>query len=148
MKRYIVVCVSVVLFLGSIGSPVILAAEGGIKPMFGSCCIGPRIGLEMNENIEIKTIEWVRFAVNIVAAPIGSCISGIYQGSDNGFGGFLASCCIGPRVGEQLDQRKIRALEWLYLVPIVNIVPWIMIGIEAYNGKTMTEIGAAEGLAK
>ena len=60
---------------------------------------------------------------------------------------FLASCCLGPRVGlEMNDGRKVRALEYLRLVPIVGYIPHVMISIEAYNGKTMTEIAKDEGL--
>ena len=116
--------------------------------MFGSCCIGPRVGLEMNEGIEIQQIEWIAFVANAVLAPLGSLISGVAQGSKNGAEGFFASCCIGPRVGEQLNERKIRTMEWLRLVPIVNIVPVVITGLDAYKGKTMSEIERAENLAR
>ncbi|HOW27709.1 MAG TPA: hypothetical protein PK876_04305 [Elusimicrobiota bacterium] len=117
------------------------AAKGGCGPFFASCCLGPRIGLEMNEGKEIKVIEWLRL---IIPSPILA----IFQGAENGVGGYFASCCLGPRVGEQLNKRKIRTLEWLRLVPVVSIVAAVIVAAEAGQGKTMIEIEAKEGLKK
>ena len=147
MKKLISLCMSVALTACVICTPLAAAEKGGIYPMFGSCCVGPRIGLEMNEGKEIQQIEWIAFVLNFIYG-IGHIVSGIAQGSKNGVGGFFASCCLGPRVGEQLDQRKIRVMEWLLLVPIISIVPWIITGIDAYQGKTMTQIEQKEGLRK
>ncbi|MCK4639729.1 MAG: hypothetical protein KAU06_00190 [Candidatus Marinimicrobia bacterium] len=70
------------------------------------------------------------------------------MGNKNGFEGVLASYCLGPRIGSELDYRKIRTIEWLQLVPCVCIYPAIAIPLQAYNGKTMTEIEVEEGLRK
>lgn len=65
-------------------------------------------------------------------------------------GGFLAcltACCLSPRVSyERNESRKIRTKELLLLIPIVNIVFIILIGLEAFNGKTMTQVALEEGL--
>jgi hypothetical protein len=66
----------------------------------------------------------------------------------NGFEGALASFFLGPRIGNELDVRKIRTKEWLQLVPCVCIYPMITIPLEAYKGKTMSEIEVEEGLRK
>jgi len=33
--------------------------KGGILPCFVACCLGPRIGLEMNEGRDIRLLEWL-----------------------------------------------------------------------------------------
>ncbi len=125
--------------------------KGGVMPCLASFFIGPRVGLEMNEGKQIETIEWIHFGSNFV--PYVGLVVKAYTsyeigGKTNGAGGFFASCCIGPRVGAELNYRKIRTLEWLRLVPCINIYPFIKIPLEAYQGKTMTEIEQKEGLRK
>lgn len=126
--------------------------------------IGPRVGLEMNEgNDNIYQSEWIALGGSVVGGsmtgvlqPLGSAIvSGTRAymaydmgGKTNGLEGALASYCLGPRVGNELHYRKIRTIEWLQLVPCVCIYPMIAIPLEAYNGKTMTEIEIDEGLRK
>ena len=85
-------------------------AKGGAGPFFASCCIGPRVGLEMIEGKEIKGTEWVRTFATFVpyVGGIISLVAIVMQGSVTGFNGVMAECCIGPRVGEQLNQRRIR----------------------------------------
>lgn len=137
---------------------------GGFGPALASCLVGPRVGLEMNEGIEeIHLSEWIALGGAIISgsttgilAPIGNVIytgTRAYMayemgGKNNGFEGALAAFCIGPRVGNELHYRKIRNKEWLLLIPCVNIYPLISIPLEAYHGKTMTEIEIAEGLRK
>lgn len=140
MKK--VVCIAVIAGLIGACMPMSGYAKGGAGPFFASCCLGPRIGLEYNEGKQIETDEWLGL---IIPRPILA----IFQGAkNNGFGGYMASCCLGPRVGEQLHERNIRTMEWLYLVPVVSIVSAIMIAAEAGQGKTMTEIESAENLKK
>lgn len=138
--------------------------KGGIVPALASCMIGPRVGLEMNEgNDTIYQSEWIALGGSVVGsaltgyfAPLGSAISvgtRAYMaydmgGKSNGLEGALASYCLGPRVGNELHYRKIRTLEWLQLVPCVCIYPMIALPLEAYKGKTMTEIEIEEGLRK
>jgi len=155
MKK-IVICIVVVmaLFAGSFA----YAGEGGFVPCLASCLIGPRVGLEMNEGRAIETSEWIMLGGSIIAAaPVIGQIAAtgtraynayVMGAKKNGLEGGLASFFLGSRVGNELDTRKIRTKEWLTLVPCVCIYPLITIPLEAYNGKTMTEIEAKEGLRK
>ena len=144
-----------------------LLAKGGVMPFLASCCIGPRVGLEMNEGSQVRNMEWIAVAVNIFTGA-GGIINGIEPAmgktmnearAQEGLGGravraaapkekggvlpFLAGCCLGPRVGLELnDGRDIRFIEWLSIIPLVRLVP----AIEAASGKTMSEIAVAEGL--
>ena len=136
--------------------------KGGIVPCLATCLIGPRVGLEMNEGSQVTQSELIALAGNLVgggasaANPIGSMITvgtRAYMAYDmgfkkNNFEGFLASYCLGPRIGNEIDYRKIRTKEWMSLIPIVCIYPMISIPLEAYNGETMTEIEQKEGLRK
>ena len=141
MKKVVCIAVIVGLFGAGMAMPG-YAKKGGAGPFFASCCLGPRIGLECNEDKPIETDEWLGL---IIPRPIMA----IFQGAkNNGFGGYMASCCIGPRVGEQLHERNIRTKEWLLLVPYVNYVLAVIIAAEAGGGKTMTEIESAEHLRK
>ncbi len=139
-------------------------SRGGIGPALASCMIGPRVGLEMNEgNDTIYLSEWIALGGSFIGGsltgpftPLGSAIATgtraymAYDmgGKTNGLEGALASYCLGSRVGYELHYRKIRTLEWLQLVPCVCIYPMIAIPLEAYHGKTMTEIEIEEGLRK
>ncbi|MEK7275060.1 MAG: hypothetical protein AAB296_02820 [Candidatus Desantisbacteria bacterium] len=116
------------------------AKKGGMTPAFASCCLGPRIGLELNEGTPIRTEEWV----NAFLFPIVP-----FEAFDkNGMNGCLTSCCICPRAGLELKERNIRTIEWMQLIPCVGVIPRAMIAAEAYQGKTMTEIEKAENLKK
>ena len=143
MKKLIVSCICSCLFFGVSFAPIAQAAKkGGCSPMFASCCLGPRIGLEMNEGAPIKGYEWL----NIIG--IGRLIGAVEDGGKNGASGFFASCCIGPRIGGEYDKRKIRTMEWVCLIPYVGEIPVIMMALEASDGKTMTEIEKTENLKK
>ena len=132
-----------------------MRGEGGAGPCLASACIGPRVGLEMNEGKKIQTSEWIALGGTLIfgsvpAIPLGTRAYMAYDtgGKTNGFEGFLASYFLGPRVGAELHERRIRSDEWLRLVPCVNIYPYFSISMEAYQGRTMTEIEVAEGLRK
>ena len=132
-----------------------MRGEGGAGPCLASACIGPRVGLEMNEGKKIQTSEWVALGGALIfgsvpAIPLGTRAYMAYDagGKANGLEGFLASYFLGPRVGAELRERRIRSDEWLMLVPCVNIYPCFSISMEAYQGRTMTEIEVAEGLRK
>lgn len=134
--------------------------KGGLEPCLASACIGPRVGLEMNEGYPIESSEWIGFGGPIAGSFVGGSLGNLislgskgYMAYDRGYlnndvAGFLASYFIGPRVGAQLGQRKIRTVEWLRLIPCVNIYPCIVIPLAAFQGKTMSEIEVAEGLRK
>ena len=167
MRRLLLLVVFVFVFAGLVSAqegekPV---QKGGIGPCLATCCIGPRVGLEMNEGKDVTTPEYIMLGGQLVgggmtgSAAMVSLGSVITTGSraymayemgakKNGFEGALASYCIGPRVGNELDYRKIRTKEWFTLVPCACLWPMITIPLEAYGGKTMTEIEVAEGLRK
>lgn len=160
MKRVIPYLVIGVLILATVGLQA--DEKGGFVPCLATCCIGPRVGLEMNEGVEIYQSEWIALGGTVIGnamAPISPTLSYLVSlgangymaydmGNKNGFEGVLASYCLGPRIGNELDYRKIRTVEWLQLVPCVCIYPAIKIPLEAYKGKTMSEIEVEEGLRK
>jgi len=151
-----VICAIVIMTL--FASSFAYAGEGGFAPCLASCLIGPRVGLEMNEGKQIETSEWIMLGGQVIgAAPVIGQIAAVgtraynayvMGAQKNGFEGALASFFLGSRVGNELDTRKIRTKEWLQLIPCVCIYPLITIPLEAYNGKTMSEIEAKEGLRK
>ncbi|NQT96804.1 MAG: hypothetical protein HQ562_03595 [Candidatus Marinimicrobia bacterium] len=157
-KKTPLVIISVILMLSfsfAQDQGTATVSKGGINPCLASCCIGPRVGLEMNEGKEITTSEWIGFGSTYLwpIHPTLPTIGKAYMaydmgGKTNSMEGFFASFCLGPRIGNELDHRKIRTMEWLRLVPCVNIYPAIAIPLEAYNGKTMTEIEVKENLRK
>ena len=157
-KKTPLVIISVILMLSfsfAQDQGTATVSKGGINPCLASCCIGPRVGLEMNEGKEIVTSEWIGFGgsflylVHSSLPMIGRAYMAYDRGATtNGVEGFFASYFLGPRVGNELDHRKIRTMEWLRLVPCVNIYPAIAISLEAYNGKTMSEIEVKENLRK
>lgn len=125
--------------------------KGGLNPCLASFCIGPRVGLEMNEGKKIQTSEWIGFGGQLLGSihPSLPTLARGYMaydtgGKQNSMTGFFASFFIGPRVGQELHERKIRTKEWLTFCGIGTC----LIGWEAYKGKTMTEIEVAEGLRK
>ncbi len=133
--------------------------KGGAGPCLASACIGPRVGLEMNEGKGIALSEWIglggklifvasSFTIQNVPALTQSYMAYDTGGKANGFNGFLASCCLGPRIGAELGERRIRDKESQLLIPCVNISPCLSISMEAFQGRTMTEIEVAEGLRK
>lgn len=49
-----------VLYLGLAVAPMALAGkqyDGGPWPFLASCCIGPRVGLQMNEGVAVRDVE-------------------------------------------------------------------------------------------
>ena len=118
--------------------------DGGMMPGFASCCLGPRIGLEMNEGKPIEIQEWLQLVV--IGAPL--CWYKGYQAA--GVGGCFAAWLLGPRVGRELNERNIRTMEWVKLGTDVIGLPIgrLMIALEAMDGKTMTEIEQKENIKK
>ena len=147
--------------------------KGGIVPCLSTCCLGPRVGLEMNEGTKVKSDEWLGLIggmlVGVNVSPYmagyqaftgesmneqkvdqrlgGPMIKASAPKATGGCGPALGSFCLGPRVGlEMNDGRGIRTIEWFALV--IPLVPQAMMGYEAYSGKTMSEVAAVEGLDK
>ena len=130
-----VVCVIIMVTLFS-GTFLHAEEKGGPVPCLVSFFVGPRVGLEMNEGKNIEMLELVGVVIPIVRALPG------FQSA--GAAGGIIGCCLGPRVGSQYKQRNVRTMEWLQLCCVGRI----MIPFEAFQGKTMTEIEAKEGLRK
>lgn len=154
MKKYLIVISLIAIMCSSL-----MAAKGGVAPFLASCCLGPRIGLEMNEGSKIQVTEWINafiFPIIPFQAAMGESMADVnYMGaprviarnkkSDGGIVPFLAGCCLGPRVGlEMNDGRGVRNLELFMLIPAVGFIPRVMIAAEAYQGKTMSSIAATE----
>jgi hypothetical protein len=153
-------------------SVVSAAQKGGLGPCLATCCIGPRVGLEMNEGTKIRNTEWMGLVGNLVLSPVGSLYVAIdptngktmnqikqeeslggptIQAKGNKAKGgpvsFLTSCCFGPRVAlEGNNGRNIRTIEWIGL--IVPVIPALYMDYEAFSGKTMSAVAAEEGLDK
>ena len=145
-KGYVIVIVFVMLCGLLIASSPVLA-KGGAGPCLASCCLGPRIGLEMNEGMDIELVEFLRL-VPAINGAITLWIAYDYGYKTAGMKGCLTSCCIGPRVGRELNERKIRSMELMRLIPIVNLYPWVATSLEAMSGRTMTEIEEEENLKR
>lgn len=138
--RRVLLITSVLVLLGVLVSPILAAEKGGCVPAAYSCFLGPRIGLEANEGISVETTEWLRLV------GIGVLINDYQAFQKNGPMGCLLENFIGPRVGRESNSRNVRMLEWIGLV--TSPIPQVIMAFEAYQGKTMTEIEAAENLKK
>lgn len=144
---------------------------GGLTPCLLTCFLGPRVGPEYNEGRGIATIEWVSlffFPARIVPAlqarkgktmtewvreneldsrPIAPPKSEDPTTRKGGFTTCLIGFCVGPRVAfERNEGRRLRTREILLFVPVVNVVAGVLMGIESYNGRTMSQIAQDEGL--
>lgn len=135
---------------------------GGVMNGLKSLLFGPRIGLEANEGAPVTFVEKANLFVPL--APFQAY-------TVNGYRGFLAGAFLGPRVGMELGERKIRTREWLGLLPVIGaavhlaqsdasttmvIAEVVVAGflsrlipaIEALSGKTMSEIERRENLRR
>lgn len=135
---------------------------GGLSSGLKSLFFGPRVGLEANENQPVTFIEKANLFVPLAPFQVYSV---------NGIKGFAASAFLGPRVGMEIKERKIRKVEWLGLVPVIGVTYHLLTShpskttvlieiasaallsrlfpaIEAFRGKTMTEIERAENLKR
>ena len=62
-----------------------------------------------------------------------------------GFVGGVVGCCFGIRAaGDYNEGKDISIREWLRIVPFVGFVVAIMDTIDGYNGKTRSELHAAD----
>lgn len=170
-KIYIVLCLLILVSTFVYSKP----PKGGFVPCLSTCCLGPRVGLEMNEGTKVTNDEWLGLISGILLGVNvntymssykaftgesmneikdrekigGPLITASQPKETGGFVPALASCCLGPRIGlEMNDGRKVRSMELFTLVPIIGIVPAVMMAYEAYEGKTMSEIAENEELDK
>ena len=142
MKKVVRTAMIVIILSFLIAPSLTQAAEakkGGVMPGLTSCIVGPRVGLEMNEGKSVKMVEWLG-----LFGPLRLYTAYETGYKTNGIQGFAYSCCLGPRIGAQLDQRKVRMMEYLQLVGIGKLVTTY----EAFSGKTMTAIAKKENLRK
>lgn len=142
---------------------------GGLTPCLLNCYVGPRVGTEYNEGRGVSTMEWIALLTGVARLILAAQA---YQGKTmseyaketgidsrpipapsasgaekGGIGSCLVACYLGPRVAfERNEGRKIRSKEIWLLIPILNIVAVVLLALEAYNGKTMTQIAREEGL--
>jgi len=138
--RRVSAVIGVLILLGALTVPGMSAEKGGCMSGLVGCLIGPRVGLELNEGKPVETTEWLRLV------GIGALINDYEAYQKNGCTGCLLENFLGPRVGRQYDYRNARTLEWVSLVTLG--IPNLIMAIEAYQGKTMTEIEASEHLRK
>jgi hypothetical protein len=163
MKKLALICVFVCVACGSL-----LAQKGGAGPCLATCFFGdPRIGFTMNEGQPIETVDWIRLGGSLVGGAFGSvtdpAIAGIgsaislvtmvYASYETGYKysdmpGFCVSVLWGNRPGKMFKEYKLRTKEILLCIPLVQCYPMIAIPLEAYNGKTMSDVIAEEGLKR
>ncbi|MFP4521845.1 MAG: hypothetical protein ACLFQK_06835 [Fibrobacterota bacterium] len=133
--------------------PFAASAKGGLAPCLATCVFGDtRLGLEMNEGKEIQTYDWLNLAGNVLSS-FGGGILNLYVAYDVGYKaagtkGCLSACLWGPRAGRDFNEVKIRKKEVMLCIPIVNIVPAVLIPLEAYSGKTYQQIIEEENLKR
>ncbi len=147
-----------------------VSAKGGVGPCLATCCFGPRTGLEINEGSNVRFTEWLRLVPMVgtviplysgyegwtgktmtkVAAEEklgGQRVQAAAPKSKGGLWPAVVSVCWGPRVGLEMNEgRKIRTMELMMLIPVVNVIPLVVISSEAMGGKTMSQVAADEGL--
>jgi hypothetical protein len=147
----------------------LFAEKGGAAPCLATCFFGdPRIGLTMNEGQPIETVDWLRLGGNVIGGALGSTTLGgtlyytgnaiglladVYASYETGYKysevpGFCVSMIWGNRPGKMFKEYRLRTKEILLCIPIVQCYPLIALPLEAYNGKTMSDVIAEEGLKR
>jgi len=128
--------------------------KGGLKPAAATCLMSDaRVGLAMNEGQDVTIYDWMNFCGNVVQASGLGILIKAYTSYETGFQkagarGFCVSYCMGPRAGSMLPEYKIRSIEKLLCIPVVNIYPTLAISMEAYSGKTLTQVIEEEKLKR
>lgn len=143
-KVLLAVCVAAI---GAISS---VQAAGGAVPCLATCFIGDsRIGLYMNEGKQIQTDDWIRFAGNYLVGSLGSIYSGYksFEKTQKGTS-FCVGYLWGQRAGSEFTTTKLRTKEVLMCIPVLNLYPCVSIPLEAFSGKTMSDVIKDEGLTR
>ncbi len=112
---------------------------GGFMAGLKALVFGPRIGIETNDGIPISFVEKANVFVPLV--PFQAY-------SQSGVKGFLASAFLGPRVGTELNNRKIRFKEWVGLVPVVGVGAHLFMAENPSTSMVITEITIAAVLSR
>jgi hypothetical protein len=125
------------------------AAGGGVAPCLATCFLGdPRIGLYMNEGKSVETADWIVFLGNDLVG-LGWLYGGFdAYGKSKNAKGFCVGTIWGRRAGAEINTTKLRTKEILMCIPVIDLYPCIAIPLEAYSGKTMTEVIKEEGLTR
>lgn len=92
-----------------------------------------------------------RRLLNVAALYLSLCVAPMAVAGkkyDGGVWPFLASCCIGPRVGLEMNEGvAVRDYEQFSWLPIVGWFGYrFYMAWEAYDGKTFSEIAKQENL--
>jgi hypothetical protein len=138
MKKYLLLAVVAAVF--GVSS---VQAAGGFGPCLATIFLDPRLGLDMNEGKDIQTNDWLRL---LPPLSLYAMYAEGYQ--TNGMKGCCVACIWGNRAGHDIDKYKLRSKEVLMCVPVVNIYPCIALPLEAYGGKTMSQVIQDESLAR
>lgn len=144
MKKYLLLAIVVMGFAGS----QVQGEQGGLVPCLATCFLGDvRIGLYMNEGKAIETDDWITFAGNLVG--VGWLYSGFkaYEKAQTGKG-FCVGALWGRRAGSEINSTKVRTKEILLCIPCIQLYPIIALPLEAFSGKTMTQVIQDEGLTR
>jgi hypothetical protein len=124
-------------------------AAGGMEPCLATCFMGDtRIGLYMNDKQPIESNDWLRFGGSFI--PCVGCFFPLYTSytETENRGNFCVALLWGHRAGREFDRYRLRDVEVLRCIPIANIYAAIALSLEAYEGKTMTQVIREEGLAR
>jgi hypothetical protein len=144
MKKFVLIALTMAVF-----AETSVQAAGGVAPCLATCLLGDaRIGLYMNDGKPIETTDWIIFGLDVVSG-LGTFVAAYdaYSKSNS-----MKGCCVGyfwgRRAGGEINNYKLRSKEILMCIPIVNIYPCIAIPLEAFGGKTMTQVIEEENLKR
>jgi hypothetical protein len=146
MKKLVLIAIAIGVFAGT----SVQAAAGGVWPCLATCFMGdPRIGLYMNDGKPVETLDWVRLWLGIIPTELGPFVSAYDAYAQTST---IKGCCVGffwgRRAGLEIQNYKLRTKEILLCIPIVNIYPCIALPLEAFGGKTMTQVIEEENLKR
>ena len=91
----------------------------------------------------MKKLVFAALAAACLAMAVPS--TAVAEHARGGCVGGLVGCCFGIRAaGDYNEGKDISIREWLRLVPFVSAVVAIMDGLDGYNGKTRSDLHAAD----
>ena len=144
MKKYLLVALTLMVF-----AETSVHAAGGVAPCLATIFMGDiRIGLYMNDGKPVEGQDWLILGLNVLTGlgPFVSAYEG-YSKSQT-----MKGCCVGyfwgRRAGGEINNYKLRTKEILLCIPIINIYPCIALPLEAFSGKTMTQVIEEENLKR
>ena len=102
----------------------------------------------LNEGNPIETDDWIVLVGNYIVG-LGWVYGGYkaYEKAQTG-----ASFCVGAlwgrRAGSEFKSTKLRTKEILMCIPCIQLYPMIALPLEAFSGKTMSQVVQEEGLSR